>query len=196
MRRTIPILSAGVLALGLLAIALFGTALAQPILGVNAVAQQQDQQGQGSCHADNAGENMMLTTLAKALGTGESQLATELEAGKSLKDIALSRGLDDQKLAAALNGAMREAMKLHVQSGDLSQAEADAMLKHLDQMGPDHLLGMIDGGMSGDMASCEMMDDATDGSAMGGMPAGGAMAPDMMGEDGEGCHGDGMGVVF
>lgn len=198
MRRTILIVSAGVLAVGLLAVALFGTALAQPILGANALVQQQDQRGQESCHADDGGEDVMLATMAKALGISESQLAAELEAGKSLRDIALSRGLDEQKLSASLSGAMQEEIKLHVQNGDLSQAEADEMVKHIDQMGPNHLLDMIDSGMPEDMANCEMMGGATDGNATGSAVPGGATAPGMTDEDSdsEGCHSDGMGVVF
>ncbi len=196
MRRKILVLSASVLVLGLLAVTLFGTALAQPTLGGNALAQQQDLQQQGGCHADDTGEDLMLTNLAKALGMSESQLAAELEAGKSLRDIALSRGLDEQKLAAALNSAMQEEMRLHVQSGDLSQAEADEMLKHIDEMGPNHLLDMIDGGMSEDMASYDIMDGVTDASATGTTIPNETVEPDMMGGDGASCHDEGMNTVF
>jgi len=172
MRRTILIASGSALVLGLLGLVLFGTALARPAPRTD-TAKQVTQQEQEGCHDDSA----MWGSLAKALGISESQLRTELEAGKSLKDIAKAQGLDEQKLSAALNSAMQDEVRWHVESGHLSQDEADAMLKHMEQMGPNHLIDMMGGEMHGDMG--EMHSGMMDGDA-----------PGMMDDEGDSCHAD------
>ena len=207
MRKTILIVSGVALVIVLLGLILFGTAFAQTITRAESKAPQGNQQAQGSCHGGEAGEDAMWAPLAKALGISESQLRADIEAGKSLKEIAKGRGLDDQKLSTALLSAMKDEMNQHVQDGHLSQTEADTMLKHMEQVGAGHMLDMIDGDMSDDMMSGSMMGgtgpgtmspDMMDGAAPGTMSPGmmGGSAPEMMSPDttddeGSGCHDDG-----
>lgn len=210
MRKTALVILGLVVILGALGVTLFSTALAQPIVTATGMMQMMQTGGtmhsrgmmsmlraeeQGwtgmSCHGDED-EYAMLGPLAKALGMTESQLQAELQAGKRLKEIAQARELDDQKLAAALLTAMREQMEQHVQNGDLARADADAMLQHMEQIGPSHLLGMMDGDMSGDMAGCGIGDGDMMSGGMMGHPNFDMMPPGFMDGAGAGCHDDGI----
>jgi hypothetical protein len=83
--------------------------------------------------------------IAKALGITQDKLFTQLRAGKSLADIAKANGktLDDVK--AAVKTAVKAKIAQAVKDGDLTQAQADDMLAHLDE----HLARLADLGKRG-----------------------------------------------
>ncbi|TAK35970.1 MAG: hypothetical protein EPO21_04315 [Chloroflexota bacterium] len=192
MRRAILAASGGVVLLGVLGLLVFGTAFARSTVG-KSDNQQIDSQEQRDCHDGSDGQDAILGALAKALGTSESQLQSDVEAGKSLREIARARGLDEQELSTAIRGAIQEALKQQIDEGSLSQAEAESMLKHVEQMGPDHFIPMMDRETHGTMMNGEahgtMMDEE---------------APDTMMDDagndttedtGDSCHVDATAVI-
>jgi len=70
-----------------------------------------------------------LETAAKALGITEDALKTELQAGKTLADVAKEKGVDKQKVIDALVAEAKTRSAEAVKAGKITQAEADAHLK-------------------------------------------------------------------
>ena len=65
---------------------------------------------------------------AKALGMTEAELKTELQAGKSIADVAKAKNVDLDTVIAALTAAFKAHLDEEVASGEHTQAEADAKL--------------------------------------------------------------------
>lgn len=65
---------------------------------------------------------------AKALGMTEAELTTELQAGKSIADVAKAKNVDLDKVIAALTAGFKAHLDEEVASGEHTQAEADAKL--------------------------------------------------------------------
>jgi len=68
---------------------------------------------------------------AQALGMDEDALFTELDAGKSIAELAQERGVDVQTIADALIAADTEYINKLVADGQITQAEADEWLAEL-----------------------------------------------------------------
>jgi hypothetical protein len=71
--------------------------------------------------------------LAKALRITRAQLETQLRAGKSLADIAKAHGKSLDDVRATLKADAKARLDKAVKDGDLTQAQADDMLAHLDK---------------------------------------------------------------
>jgi polyhydroxyalkanoate synthesis regulator phasin len=71
--------------------------------------------------------------LAKALGITRAQLETQLRAGKSPADIAKAQGKSLDDVRAALKADAKTRIDEAVKDGDLTQAQADKILAHLDE---------------------------------------------------------------
>ena len=69
-----------------------------------------------------------LAEAAKALGMTEAELKTELEAGKSIADVAKAKSIDLDEVIAKLTAAFKAHLDEEVASGEHTQAEADAKL--------------------------------------------------------------------
>ena len=69
-----------------------------------------------------------LADAAKALGMTEAELKTELEAGKSIADVAKAKSIDLDEVIAKLTAAFKAHLDEEVASGEHTQAEADAKL--------------------------------------------------------------------
>jgi DNA-binding CsgD family transcriptional regulator len=69
-----------------------------------------------------------LADAAKALGMTEAELKTELEAGKSIADVAKAKNIDLDEVIAKLTAAFMAHLDEEVASGEHTQAEADAKL--------------------------------------------------------------------
>jgi hypothetical protein len=69
-----------------------------------------------------------LADAAKALGMTEAELKTELEAGKSIADVAKAKNIDLDEVIAKLTAAFKAHLDEKVASGEHTQAEADAKL--------------------------------------------------------------------
>ena len=69
----------------------------------------------------------MWKTLADKLGISANDLVKELQGGKSVADVAAEKGVSEQSLIDALMAPQIDALKLRVQSGFLTQAQADSI---------------------------------------------------------------------
>ena len=65
---------------------------------------------------------------AKALGMTEAELTTELQAGKSVADVAKTKNVDLDTVIAAITAGFKTHLDEEVASGEHTQAEADAKL--------------------------------------------------------------------
>ncbi len=70
--------------------------------------------------------------LAKALGLEPAALRTELQAGKSIADIAKAKSIDLATVKATLVKAEKDALAAAVTAGKLTQAQADKMSANIE----------------------------------------------------------------
>lgn len=73
-----------------------------------------------------------LSVAATALGMTEAELRTELEAGKSIAQVADAKNVDLQKVIDALVTERKEHIASHVAEGKLTQDQADAQLADVE----------------------------------------------------------------
>jgi polyhydroxyalkanoate synthesis regulator phasin len=85
----------------------------------------------GGHHGGGRGGGRNLETAASALGTTVAELRTALEGGKSLADVASSKGVSKATLTAKLVEAAKARLAEKVTAGDLTQAQADARVADL-----------------------------------------------------------------
>ena len=78
--------------------------------------------------AADASRPSPLAEAAKALGMTEAELKTELQAGKSIADVAKAKNIDLDTVIAKLTAAFKAHLDEEVASGEHTQAEADAKL--------------------------------------------------------------------
>ncbi len=87
----------------------------------------------GEMNADRTEQNAVL---AEALGMTEDELQAARDAGQTLTEIAEAQGVDLDTLQATLSADRLEAMKTtlaeKVAAGDITQAQADAMLLRME----------------------------------------------------------------
>jgi hypothetical protein len=74
-----------------------------------------------------------LDTVATYLGLGEDELHSQLESGKSLAGIAKAKGKTVDGLVQAMLADAKKHLAEEVSEGHIGQAQADAMLAHLEQ---------------------------------------------------------------
>lgn len=72
-----------------------------------------------------------LQVAARVLGVTVAELRTALESGKSLADVASSKGISKATLIGKLTAAAKAHLAEAVKSGELTQAQADARLDKL-----------------------------------------------------------------
>ncbi len=93
-------------------------------------------QAEGTVSADSAdtatgtvkSRPQIFAAAAKALGLTETELMTELQAGKSIKQVAEAKSVDLDKVTDAMTAAMKAHLDEEVASGEHTQEEADAKL--------------------------------------------------------------------
>ena len=93
-------------------------------------------QAEGTVSADSAeattgtikSRPQILAAAAEALGMTEAELITELQAGKSIKQVADAKNKDIDAVIAKMTAAMKAHLDEEVASGEHTQAEADAKL--------------------------------------------------------------------
>jgi hypothetical protein len=78
------------------------------------------------------GVGMVFGDLAKALDLTPSKLMEQLRAGKSLADVAKAKGKSLDDVRSAVKAAAKARADKAVKDGDITRAQADAMLSHLD----------------------------------------------------------------
>ena len=70
--------------------------------------------------------------VAKGLGISSADLTNQLQAGKSLHDIAAAHNVSDVQLKTLLNNAIQTELKAAVKAGDATQAQADMVTKQIN----------------------------------------------------------------
>jgi hypothetical protein len=119
----------------------------------------------------------MYGVLADTLGVTAEDLAAELEAGKSVADVAAEKGVSLDELVEAIEAPMDEMMQAMAGNGHMSQEQIDSMKEWRTSMHRQALevkggwTGMMDGGMMGGFGG--MMGGF--GGMMGGQGAFGGM---------------------
>lgn len=95
---------------------------------------EQDRFGRGSFGMPRMpglrGESL-ISVAAEQLGMSQSDLVDELQAGKSIAEIATEKGVDAQTIADAYLAQVREKLAEAVENGDITQKQADAMLENM-----------------------------------------------------------------
>jgi len=74
---------------------------------------------------------MQMSTIATALGITETELKTELQAGKSVADVATAKNVSLDKVISAIVDAETKNLQQAVTDGKLTQAQADQRLADL-----------------------------------------------------------------
>ncbi len=69
--------------------------------------------------------------VAQGLGISSASLTSQLQAGKSLHDIATAHNVNDTQLKTLLNNAIQNELKAAVKAGDVTQAQADMVTKQI-----------------------------------------------------------------
>ncbi|HEX8159907.1 MAG TPA: hypothetical protein VF526_21215 [Solirubrobacteraceae bacterium] len=78
------------------------------------------------------GAHVLFEDLAKSLDLAPAKLFAQLRAGKSVADVAKAQGKSLQDVRSAVKAAAKDRADKAVKSGDITQAQADEMLSHLD----------------------------------------------------------------
>lgn len=105
------------------------------------------------CMGGRSWENF--DAMAKALNLTPTQLFEKLHEGKTLADIAKEQGVDLEKVQETANAervqAMKDAIAQAVKDGKITQAQADWLLKGLDEgyLGKGRSFGFGFGGRGG-----------------------------------------------
>ena len=74
--------------------------------------------------------------ISSLLGMTPEQIYDARAAGKTLSDLAKSKGITDQQLIDAMLAGQRSVIEQAVQAGQLTQAQADWMLARMQAMAP------------------------------------------------------------
>lgn len=74
------------------------------------------------------GQNSLITAFAKALGTTESDVLTQLQAGKTLAELAQAKSVNTATVLSDYLKTFQESLTTAVTNKQLTQAQADAML--------------------------------------------------------------------
>jgi hypothetical protein len=69
------------------------------------------------------------TQIAQGLKLTPDQLTTQLQAGKTLSDIAVAQGIPSTQLQTLIQNTLENALKPAVNSGDLTQTQLDRLAK-------------------------------------------------------------------
>ena len=133
---------AGTLAVGTGA---FAQSTTPPTTGAVPSTQQQVLGGHRGGHG-GAG----LAAAAKALGMDEAALRTELQAGKTIADVAKAKGVDLSVVSSAILADEKTKVAQQVTDGKITQAQADAKLATAQTRITDMLNGKLPVGGSGD----------------------------------------------
>ncbi len=80
-----------------------------------------------------AGRGAALDSAAEVLGMTPEELRAELQAGKSLAEVADEQGVDPQAICDAAHAQREETVQQAVADGRLTQEEADQMLERMGE---------------------------------------------------------------
>ena len=134
-------------------IAEFKTRLDDIVNGVRPAGMPGDMGGRDGGKGGHGPRGGMVASdaVAKALGITAEELRTELQSGKSIADVAKAKGVDVEKVKAAITADLKAHLDEEVASGEHTQAEADAKLAEMTSRLDDIVNGVRPAGMPGDM---------------------------------------------
>jgi hypothetical protein len=127
------------------------------------------------------GAKLSIATVATALGMTEADLRTELQAGKTIADVAKEKGVDVQKIVDAVVAEVKTALDQAVTAGTITQAQEDQRLTDLTTRITDRINGKAPAGGAGPAGGGfpgGMGGRHGHGPGKGDAPAPGAPAPD------------------
>jgi polyhydroxyalkanoate synthesis regulator phasin len=84
-------------------------------------------------------ENSLVAVAAEELGMTAEQLVDELEAGKTIADVAKAKGVELKTIVDAFIAPRAEYLAELVADGRITQAQADEMLAHMREEAEEHL---------------------------------------------------------
>ena len=87
--------------------------------------------GDFSGHGRGGGGGADLATAASVIGVTSDQLRTQLQAGKTLAQVAQSKGISQSTLVSKLVAAEKTRIANAVKAGQLTQAQADSLAANL-----------------------------------------------------------------
>ncbi len=116
-----------------------GLAAASPTLAQSGAAPMAALTERGGRPGGIGRGGMQLSTIATALGMTEADLRTELQAGKSVADVASAKSVSLDTIVNAVVTAEQTRLQQAVTDGKLTQAQADTMLSNLKLTLPSQL---------------------------------------------------------
>jgi hypothetical protein len=96
------------------------------VIGVSAVAAHP--QGPGGMFGLGGPENSAIAIAAEQLGLEPADLLAELQAGKTIAELAEAQGVSLDSIVEAIVAAHSERLATAVENGRITQEQADAML--------------------------------------------------------------------
>ena len=124
MKKRITSIIAGTAIAGAMAVVAFGiagNASAKPVVSNNAISLSAAAAMPNHMGSGKGGE-----VVATVLGLTATELRTQLDAGKTLAQVALDQGIAVQKVIDVIVTDIKAHLAEEVASGELTQAEADA----------------------------------------------------------------------
>jgi hypothetical protein len=85
------------------------------------------------------GSSRLLSAAAEALGMTADDLRTEMEAGKSIADLAAEKGVDTQVIIDAYLAKVKADLDAAVAEGSITQNQADYQLQQAEERAVDRL---------------------------------------------------------
>lgn len=116
-------------------------------IAVEGVAEDCDgRHGPGGRHGRHHKIRIGLDVAARAIGVPMEDLMKALHSGQSIADVARSKSVDPAKVVEALTADAKQRLQAKVESGDITQAQADERLakqterfeKFVNRTRPDH----------------------------------------------------------
>lgn len=111
--------------IAILALVIAMLAITAAVVGANPSAGNDNDDGD---HERGWGRGTELTVVAQALGIDTTALQTELQAGKTIADIAAAQNVELSVVVDAVVATRQEALTAAVSAGTLTQAQADAQI--------------------------------------------------------------------
>jgi hypothetical protein len=130
MRKRMTPIIAGTAIAGAVAVVVFGVggnAGAKPVMPTTSV-----QSSSTGAQPQHGGPGKNVDAVASVLGLTTSELRTQLDAGKTIAQVATTQGVDVQKVIDTIVSEMKAHLATEVASGKHTQAEVDARLANLE----------------------------------------------------------------
>jgi hypothetical protein len=106
--------------------------------------------GMGQLGTPQIEHDSFLSVAAELLGLSETDLQSAMQEGKTTAELAEEKGVDAQEIVDEYVARYTEQLNQAVQSGDITQGQADSMLENATQRATDQLENAFAGRMMGE----------------------------------------------